>query len=296
MKIQIAVLTYDREASLKRCIHSLEQAINHTDFSVKIVIGDNFPASIEESTYSKLATRLHIGLGSVAAGRQFLLSNARQGGYDYLAFIDDDEVVGPCWLARMVAVAESQACAAVAGPVSPVDLPVAHLPLHNRKRHATGTVVASAGAGNLLLNLRVAKETNFDRGWALPGGEDTDFTLRLGASEGQIVWCDEGEVFEPVRPDRLSRRWLLRRYFLNGRILYRAHAGVFTKKHFVSLPSRFAAMALSSFRLLFQPLSPVSFRFFLDHGVRNAGYVFEVAAQLTTQSVLRIRSLRFNGR
>ncbi|UYY80861.1 glycosyltransferase [Arthrobacter sp. YA7-1] len=273
MKILIAVLTYDREIELELCLESIGVAIENVNVSVDVVIGDNKPGSNCVATHLLCANRVQMGFGSISAGRQFLLNKARVEGYGYIAFIDDDEVVSPTWLARMLETAKAHQCAAVAGPVTPVGLRAADLPLHARKRHATGTIVPSAGAGNLLLDLNRAKVTDFNLDWGLAGGEDTDFTLRLSANEGPIVWCDEGEAFEPVAANRLSRRWLIRRYFSNGRILYRAQRSLTSVPD--RLPARTLALAFSSFQLLILPFSTKAFRYFLDHGARNLGYAYE---------------------
>ncbi|MEW1823025.1 glycosyltransferase [Arthrobacter sp. NPDC080031] len=273
MKVLIAVLTYNREIELELCLQSISDAIKNVAVPVDVLIGDNKLDSNCVATYIPTAKRVQMGLGSIAAGRQFLLTKARVDGYDYLAFIDDDEIVSPSWLARMLQTAEAHPCAAVAGPVSPLGLRAADIPLHIRKRHATGTIVPSAGAGNLLLDLNRAKATDFDLDWGLAGGEDTDFTLRLSANEGPIVWCDEGEAYEPVAANRLTRRWLIKRYFSNGRILRRAQRSLESVP--ARLPARALALAYSSFRLLIMPSSPKAFRYFLDNGARNLGYAYE---------------------
>lgn len=275
MKVAIGVLTYKREAGLATCIRAVESAKRHVNFQVDVIIGDNDPESDSTESFSASAERVHVGLRSVAAGRQFLLSYAREQAYDYLVFVDDDEIVSPTWLKHMVLTAQSFTCSAVAGPVSPLGLRASHLPLHARTRHTTGTAVQSAGAGNLLLNLNKAINTDFDPEWKMSGGEDTDFTLRLSRDEGPIIWCDEAEVYEPVVSSRLSRRWLIRRYFSNGRILCHAQRSIPASKSSTPVPLRVVAVGISSFRFLIMPLSPRAFRYFLDYGVRNLGYLYE---------------------
>lgn len=275
MKVLIAVLTYKRESELERCLRAIESAARHVNVQVDVIIGDNDPSSVSTEPYIAGAVRLHVGLKTVAAGRQFLLAKGREQGYDYLAFVDDDEIVSPTWLEHMLTAAERYSCSAVAGPVSPLNISATKLPLHERARHPTGTVVQSAGAGNLLLNLRRVLHTDFDSQWKMHGGEDTDFTLRVSKNEGSIIWCDEGEVYEPVASYRLSRRWLIRRYFSNGRILCHAQRSTEPKVVFMRLPGRIMAVAVSSLRLLIMPLSPKAFRYFLDYGVRNIGFICE---------------------
>lgn len=275
MEVLIAVLTYKREEQLRLCLDSIHAAVNYANASVGIVIGDNDPDSNEERTYIPVASRIHLGFKSVAAGRQTLLSKARTDGYRYLAFVDDDEQVSLAWLGQMLKTAETYMCSAVAGPVLPQGLEASDFALHSRVRHATGTVVESAGAGNLLLKLDAVRLTDFDVNWGLSGGEDTDFTLRVSHNEGPIVWCDEAEVYEPVTTDRLSRKWLVKRYFSNGRILYQAQRSVRRDSGRSRLPVRILAILLSTARLIVVPFSSTSFRYFLDNGARNLGFLYE---------------------
>lgn len=280
MRILVAVLTYRREAKLEECLRSVDSSARQLfarrgDVTVNVVVADNDPDSKCSATYIPNCQRVHAGLVSVARGRHFLLAMARDGLYDFLAFIDDDEVVSRHWLACMVQTASAYDCAGIAGPVIPVGLNAADVPLHARRRHTTGTRVPSAGAGNLMLNLAVVRRTDFDTRWPLPGGEDTDFTTRLTKFEGSIVWCDEGEVFEHVSSDRTSRCWLVRRYFINGRILHKASVAAGGMPSLKSAALRFVLAVTSGLAVLVLPLSSRVFRLFLDKGVRNLGFIYQ---------------------
>lgn len=280
MKILVAVLTYQREAQLQECLGSIREASRHAVNAlgldqVDIIIADNDPDSQLVETYVPNCRRMKTGLKSVAGGRQFLLEKARSANYDFLAFIDDDELVSVRWLTAMLQTAVLHKCAGVAGPVLPLGLKTADIPLHTRRRHKSGTHVRTAGAGNLVLNLREVRSTNFDTEWDLFGGEDTDFTARLSQEEGPIVWCDEGEVYEPVAPQRRSRRWLIRRYFMNGRILCKSDSALAKTASFSNVLLRCSAVAASTARLILLPASPWAFRFFLDQGIRNVGYIYQ---------------------
>lgn len=279
MRILVAVLTYKREAELQECLRSINMAAqdvsSRRNLSVDVLVADNDPDSRREETYIPNCRRMKTGLRSVAGGRQFLLTRGREEHYDYLIFVDDDEVVSTNWLSSMLQTASTHNCAGVAGPVLPLNLAAHEVPLHTRRRHETGTPVRSAGAGNLLLNLKVVCRTNFDVEWPLIGGEDTDFTTRLTQLEGPIVWCDEGEVFEPVAVERKSRRWLVDRYFNNGRILYASTVAFSGRAKLSNTALRFAALLLSTLRLIVLPFSSRAFRYFLDNGVRNLGYLYQ---------------------
>lgn len=276
MNILIAVLTYRREPQLRDCLLSVQASARSSGSDFAIVVGDNDPTSVSKEAYVAEATRLHLGLGLVSAGRQALLDYARSNQFDYLAFIDDDEIVSTSWLKYMLTASSDYDCSAVAGPVSPTGLPASLEPLYGRARRRTGEVVSSAGAGNLLIDLRRVRETNFNPEWPLSGGEDTDFTLRLGVNEGPIIWCNEADVYEPVSSDRLSRRWLIRRYFNNGRILRCATHGLNPTMADTTAPARFGAAFLCLVLFPASLLSAKLMRLILDQGARNLGYLYQM--------------------
>ena len=73
--------------------------------------------------------------------------------------------------------------------------------------------------GNLLFRRRILE------GLAHPfreefgtGGEDKDFFVRLTEQGCVFVWCNEAIVYETVLPSRYSRRCMMRRALLRGRI------------------------------------------------------------------------------
>lgn len=144
---------------------------------------------------------------------------------DWLAFIDDDELPGPDWLARLRDAAARFEADAVLGPViglPPPDAPgwVREGRFFERRRFATGTPVPrnEFRIGNALVRreglLRLAGP--FDPAYGLTGGEDGDMLCRLARAGARIVWCDEAKVLEPVERARLRPRWLLRRAWRGG--------------------------------------------------------------------------------
>lgn len=274
-EVMIAILTYRREEALRACVESIAKVEIPDSIEMQVIVGDNDPESPGRPTLSGNVECVHLGFGQVAPARQRLLDLARSRGVDYLVYIDDDEIVSPRWLRSMIMTVRDFRCEAVTGPVLPTSLPSKYAPLHERTRKQTGSLVQGAGAGNLLLDVRKIGDITFDIAWDLPGGEDTDFTTRLIANGGEIRWCDEALVYEPVDPARLSRRWLIRRYYYNGRALARA------KNHSAGMPriAEIAARVVGGFGisvlLPMSVLNPCCLRLVLDHGVRNVGWTHE---------------------
>ncbi|WP_427016757.1 glycosyltransferase family 2 protein [Pseudarthrobacter sp. P1] len=275
-KIVIAILTYRREKQLALCVSSVIDSIKSVDHSVTILIGDNdlFP-SVQEYGHGEDLRRIHLRKGAIAPGRQELLLLARRLGFDYIVFVDDDEIVSIDWLRLLLDTAIAYDCAGVTGPVSPIGLPDGELPLHIRARRLTGNRMDTAGAGNLLLKLDRIVNIDFNIDWPMRGGEDTDFTYRITKSGKEIIWCDEAEVFEPVDISRRSVFWLVNRYFNNGRVLHSVFRDSRTMTSPVGVIKR---LCYASFILIMLPgtvFSPRITRFILDKSIRNFGFVFQ---------------------
>jgi hypothetical protein len=58
----------------------------------------------------------------------------------------------------------------------------------------------------------------FDDRFGLSGGSDTMLTHSIVKLGGQLRWCDEAEVYDYNSADRLTHRWVLRRFFRTGNV------------------------------------------------------------------------------
>lgn len=279
--VLIAVLTYRRPLQLRICIESISRAVTPSWVAVPhLLVVDNDPS--EDRIHlarglSMPSTVLKVGYGrGIAAARQAALDYGRKHHYDYISFVDDDEIVSALWLSNLLNCAAAENATAVSGPVLAVGLKRGQLMLHMRARHQTGTVVESAGAGNLLLDISATSSVDFDTTWSLSGGEDTEYTMRLSKEGHSIVWCDEAIVTEPVLSSRLGFGWLTKRFFQNGRILARSHMRV-SKRFSMHAQLRAPVAILVVLMWPVHGLSPSLGRFILEKGVRQLGYVFEMA-------------------
>lgn len=221
----VAVLTYRRTDWLPALLAELERQAAGLRPPAVVVVVDNDPEASAAAVVSPRADRgvryVHEPRPGISAARNRALAEA--DGADVLVFVDDDEMPSPGWLAHLLAAWSQWRCAAVAGPVparflGPVDAWVSGSGAFERRRLATGTPVAGAGTGNLLLDLDQVRRLglSFDERLGLTGGEDTLFTHALVARGGEIRWCDEAEAVEFVPADRLTRTWVLRRSFRSG--------------------------------------------------------------------------------
>lgn len=156
------------------------------------------------------------------------LSRVRNRGLEassaeYLAFIDDDEIANPDWLAGLIAVSRNYNADVVFGPVRsvlPDDAPTwaANHPLFNRPNMETGRPRDSGASGNVLLARHVYAEGRhkFDDAFAHSGGEDLDFFHRLALSGHSLRWAADAVVHEHVGSERLTPKWLALRSLRGG--------------------------------------------------------------------------------
>jgi len=141
----------------------------------------------------------------------------------FLAFVDDDEVPEPDWLAELLRVQRAGDADAVAGPVLPRFEPGAARwltrgGLFERPRHATGARIDYAYTCNVLVRTAALAQMDalFDERLALSGGSDREFFERFTGLGNRIVWADTAIIHESVPVSRLSVRWLLARAFRVG--------------------------------------------------------------------------------
>lgn len=229
--VVVAVLTYRRNDALSRLLPRLTAQCRDLDrlglTTSSVLVVDNDPDQgarrIVESCGGEVRYA-HEASPGIAAGRARAVEEADQD--DVLIFIDDDEVPGPEWLVRMwQAWWTAGRPAGVAGRVTPTfhgsrDPWIDAGEFFVRPARVSGTLVPAASSANLLLDLGLLRELglNFDRALGLAGGEDTLLTRTLTAAGHRLVWCHEAEVIDIIPPERMRRRWVLRRAFHHGAV------------------------------------------------------------------------------
>ncbi len=217
MKVAICIATYRRPAQLHRLLRSLDslELSSNSAPELQIVVVDNDPARSAEPVIRALAaTRFPIVYyleprPGISFARNAAIGFSR--GADYVAFIDDDEHPSPEWLDRLIAAQLKFNAPIVAGPVIPAvdhsSQAQAESSRPARPRRATGTLLKSAGAGNVLISASVLRAMGppwFDPRFGLTGGEDTHFFRRCLAAGFRIAWADEAIVYEVLSPNRLT--------------------------------------------------------------------------------------------
>lgn len=229
--VDVCVATFRRPAMLRMLLAGLQAQQLPPHATARLIIIDND----SEGSARDVVTAAAVGPLPIvyAIETKQGISHARNHALalsigTHRAFIDDDEVPTVDWLANLLNVQATAQADAVFGPVLPV-LPaeapawVAAGGFFDRPRHATGTRLPHGATNNCLMTAEAIDKAGggFNPEYALTGGEDTEFFLRLRHAGGILVWCDEAVVHETIPSDRARLGWLLRRHFRGGQTFSR---------------------------------------------------------------------------
>jgi GT2 family glycosyltransferase len=145
------------------------------------------------------------------------------GDADWIAFVDDDEIPDPTWLATLLRVQRETDADVVTGPVVPrferePSRWMREGGFFESTHRPTGGRLDSAYTNNALLRARAldTEFVHFDEGFTFGVGEDAELFSRLHARGARIVWADEAVVYETIPVERARVPWLVRRGFAVG--------------------------------------------------------------------------------
>ena len=228
--IDVCICTF-RRASLEHTLASIAAQVLPTQVRLRVVVVDNDETDTRRIEIAAAARALQLELQYVHAPK-FNISIARNAcldaaSSDWMAFIDDDEVAAPNWIAALLA------CRAgadiVFGPSQalysdPRIAPwVAAADLHSSR------IAASAPwngyTGNVLIDRRLIlrHRLRFEIELGQIGGEDTAFFLAAHRAGARFAYAPAAVVLEEVPIARANLTWLARRRFRSGQIHYMLH-------------------------------------------------------------------------
>ncbi len=230
MHTDVCIITYRRPDGLYRLLGALQQQVFPCEApDLRVVVVDNDPEESARTICEDARSWLTAPLTYLVEKRRGI-PQARNTAVvasldrsDFLAFIDDDEVPDPGWLAELHRVQRSGDADAVAGPQLPrfYDSPprwIAEGRFFESPRRTTGARIEHAFTHNVLVRTAAlaGMDALFDERMALTGGSDAEFFRRFARTGHRIVWADEALVFEWVPATRARLRWLLARAFRVG--------------------------------------------------------------------------------
>ena len=216
--IRVCVATRSRLEQCADLLDSLERADVPQGCRLEVVVVDNDPAgsaAVLAQSRPNVVVVHEPRLGIPYARNRAVHA---PGEPDWIAFVDDDEVVDPAWVVRLHDEAVARSVPVTTGPVLtqlPDDAPpwATSSGLFDRRRHATGTSLDRAMTNNVLVRTDVLAELPgpFDERLALTGGSDTALFRELHRRGHEIVWVDDAIVTEIVPEGRVTIPWVLRR-------------------------------------------------------------------------------------
>ena len=223
--VTLAVLTFQRDESLRRAVRSMVAcAVPEPDsgWSLhEILIVDNNPSGSAEPVVQELAaetnaplTYAHEPSPGIVAARNRALTEASG---EILVFLDDDEVALPGWPDGLLRTMETSGAALVGGPVVSefieeppqwvIDSGFFELP-----PQPDGSVPTWLSTCNIAIDLVKTRPENLTFDARYPHGEDGAFS-RLAASKGLgLRWSATAEVKEFVEPVRTTVAWRCNRH------------------------------------------------------------------------------------
>jgi succinoglycan biosynthesis protein ExoM len=228
--ITVCICTYRRPIYLKRLLEKLQEQSTGGLFTFSAVVCDNDATQSAAAIVSAVRESATIDLTycceprrNIALARNKALEEAHG---DFVAFIDDDEFPVANWLQSLLSTCDRYAADGVLGPVRPhfESSPPSWIlkgRFCQRPEHTTGMKMQwnQCRTGNLLFRRRILERLpQAFREEFGTGGEDKDFFMRLTGQECVFVWCNEAIAYETVLPSRYSRRCMIRRALLRGRI------------------------------------------------------------------------------
>lgn len=229
--ISVCICTYRREELLRQLLDKLRTQRTEGLFSYSIVVSDNDHLQSARQIVSQFAMVSPTPLVHYCAEPQQNIALARNNAIahadgNFIAFIDDDEFPTEEWLWNLFKTCHATGAAGVLGPVKPY---FSYRPpdwvvkgkLFDRPTYETGYVIhwRQCRTGNVLLKREIVEGLDevFRPQFGL-GGEDVDFFERMTKRGRRFVWSNEAKVYEIVPKKRCTRRYLLRRGLLRGKI------------------------------------------------------------------------------
>jgi len=235
MFVSITIQTYNRSGMLAETLESLRWLRRPAAVDYEILVVDNNSTDDTREVVQRHGRVLTPRLRSVFEPRQGL-SHARNRALaeargDIVSFLDDDVAVDPGWLEAVCEAFDKYEAAVVGGrayliyPTAagrPAWLPESREDLYSRLDHGpeplVGTDKPLFGLNFSVLRRQALEVGGFDSafgrcGRSLACGEESDLLDRIRRAGGVVVYEPKAIVGHRVPPERLTKKWLLRRVY-----------------------------------------------------------------------------------
>ncbi|MTH64465.1 glycosyltransferase family 2 protein [Paracoccus shanxieyensis] len=225
MRIDILMCTF-RRPQVAETIASIGKLRGVDQHELRLVIADNDDTDSARQVVTEAAGLLPIPLvyvhapaRNISIARNACLDAA--GDADWVAGLDDDEIVTPDWLAEILDAAVKAGAECAIGKVIadyPADTPHWVRELDYHSSYPELEKVPTANSGNAIIRWKGMPWVNerYDLARGTTGGEDTEFFLRLSRMGMRMVAAPKATLSESVPPNRQTLEWLANRRFRMG--------------------------------------------------------------------------------
>lgn len=222
--VDVCVCTFRRPA-ISGLLASLAKQDLGGMLRIRVLIADNddTPSARETVEASLAANRLngvylHAPARNISVARNACLQTATA---PLIAFIDDDEIARPNWLAGLVATMDAANADVVFGKVNATYAPDAPgwmraADLHSTPAPFRNGAIDGGYTCNVLMRRKAVGALRFDPKFGRSGGEDTTFFAALGGMGAIMGYAADAIVDEPVTKSRSSLGWLAQRAYRSG--------------------------------------------------------------------------------
>lgn len=238
MTVAICICTFNRPELLARVLGVLRNLRTGTlkPEQIAIIVVDNNPDGRAAAVCDRLRGQLPVRLVLIAEKRRGIsyarnraVDAALRAGFDFLAFIDDDDSPETDWLDQLMQKQRETRADIVCGAIPAVVDPrwpewLKNSPLFapsDAKSETKFGIPRGIGSGNVLIDCGLLARLKtagpvFSPEFALIGGSDTEFYIRAKRSGARIVKAQNAIV---------HRQYNGRRITFTGLLVYALHRG-----------------------------------------------------------------------
>jgi succinoglycan biosynthesis protein ExoM len=223
-EVDVCVCTF-RRASVTGLLASLAKQDLGDFLRMRVIVADNDDAPSARQTVEAAfgangldGVYVHAPARNISVARNACLQAARA---PMVAFIDDDEIARPGWLAGLVAAMDVAKSDVVFGKVNAAyaaDAPrwMRAADLHSTPAPFRNGVIDGGYTCNVLMRRGAVGALRFDPTFGRSGGEDTTFFAAMRGMGAVMTYTADAVVDEPVTKSRSSLAWLTQRAYRSG--------------------------------------------------------------------------------